>query len=241
MGEQLHAKHRQRMRDKLNLHGGAAFNDHELLEMLLYNAIPRQNTNPLAHKLINAFGSLEKVINAPTEALMHVEGVGENTASYIKLLSEVNKRIQNTLSDTPAQIMDSEKAMEIILPEFENLKEEKVFLLAMDKYASVCYKGFINIGNNDTVDYRAREIMNKCVPVKACMYYLAHNHPSGIATPSRTDLRNSVITENILTPMNMLMLDHFVIADGDYVSFKDSKMLLRQLSMPEILEIISGN
>ena len=235
---ELHAKHRQRMREKLIMHGGAAFNDHELLEMMLYNVIPRQNTNPLAHTLLNAFGSLEKVFLAPMSALLNIEGVGKQTATYIILAGELYRRIRSESDDNSLKVLDSERAMEIIMPEFNAVNEEKIFILALDNESKICYKGFLSEGCIGSVQYRAREIMDICVPVKASMYYLAHNHPSGIATPSWTDVKSSVLTENILTPMKMLMMDHFVIADGDYVSMKDSNMLMRQMRMSQITEIL---
>ncbi len=240
MNKPLHDKHRQRMREKLLLHGSAAFNDHELLEMLLYNVIPRQNTNPLAHLLINTFGSLDKVLEAPYETLITVEGVGKQIATYILLISSVYKRIQLEKNDGPIVVYNSETAANIILPEFYGVNEEKIFLLALDKNYVLKYKGFLHSGTHDTVEFCVREIINKCVPVNASRYYLAHNHPSGLATPSESDARSSILTENILTPMNMLMEDHFIIADNDYVSLRESKMLLRQMTMNQAKGIILG-
>ena len=89
MDENLHANHRRRMREKFLNHGAAAFNDHELLEMLLYYAIPRANTNPLAHRLINTYGSLTEIFNGDIESHKEIEGLGPATAEYLQLLSHI--------------------------------------------------------------------------------------------------------------------------------------------------------
>ena len=90
--ENLHASHRERMRQRLLEHGAEAMHDHEILEMLLYYAIPRGDTNPIAHRLINAFGSLTGVLEAAPEDLVKIEGVGDRSASLIKLITPISKR-----------------------------------------------------------------------------------------------------------------------------------------------------
>ncbi len=239
MNGDLHANHRKRMKEKLIMHGGAAFNDHELLEVILYNAIPRKNTNPLAHTLLNSFGSLDMIFNASFEALMGIDGIGESTAAYLVMLGTAYRRATAQSKFAPIKITEHEDAIDIILPEYSGIKEEKMYLLALDKDRILKYKGFLTLGKNATVELCAREILNRCIPVNAQFFYIAHNHPSGIAAPSETDLRSSVLMENILTPMNLLMEDHFIIADGDYVSMRESSMLLRLLTRDQARKIVA--
>ena len=128
----IHSGHRQRMRQRFLKNGLEGLNDHEILELLLYYCIPRQDTNPYAHRLIERFGSLTGVLRAQEKELMEVEGIGENTAFYLNLLMETIRHYQiKSYNDLPEQeqILNSvESCGEYLRPYFEKQANEVISL-----------------------------------------------------------------------------------------------------------------
>ncbi len=230
--EHSHFNHRKRMREKFDSQGHKSFADHEILEMLLFYSVPRVNTNPLAHKLIEKFGSLSNVLKAKKKALLKVEGIGEQTAIYLTLIGSLLTRVR-ARENNKITVIDSIDATDIILPEFENITDEKIYLLAIDDKFRIRYNGFIIDGNIENVDILPEMIANECIKCRATRCYIAHNHPSGCAIPSKVDVESSAEIERILESAGVSLEDHYVVSDGDYVSFYDSGFLLKQKNRPE--------
>lgn len=217
-----HTGHRQRLKERFVLEGLDNFNELQVLELLLFYAIPRQDTNPLAHRLLNRFGSLSQVLDAPVSELKKVEGMGENAAIFLHLTTAVgryylvNRAIQNVVLST------TEKCGEFLLPYFYGRRNETVFLLCLDaKCKLLCCKELTE-GSVNSAGVSARKVVEAALATNATTVILAHNHPSGIAVPSGEDLQTTWRIATALAAVEITLADHFIVADSDYISLAQS-------------------
>ena len=217
-----HEGHRQRLRQQFLEHGLDSFSDITALEFLLFYAIPRQDTNPIAHRLLNAFDSLSGVFAASAEDLMRVGGLSENTAVLIKLTTEMARRQQINRVNMDNILNTTRKCGDFLMPYFFGATEEMVYLLSLDAKCKVlgCTKLFTGTINSTSLS--TRSVVECALRTKATSVVLAHNHTSGIAVPSQEDLRTTETVSHALELMGVLLADHIVVADDDYVSMLDS-------------------
>ncbi len=220
----LHKGHRARMRRQL-AEGkiGEGSPPHVLLEMLLYHSIPQGDTNPLAHKLINRFGSLEGVLSASYEDLLKVEGVGEITASLIKLYKPITRRIILERIAGKNELHGGEEIGNYILNQYAFCSEERVSVLCLRGNGKII--AFEDIGSGDiaSVGISTRRILEIAIKYDAGLVVLAHNHPSGLALPSAIDVE---ITRGLVATLRQVgvhLIDHVVVAGHDYVSMAQSE------------------
>jgi DNA repair protein RadC len=216
--ENLHAGHRKRKREQFLLHGMDAFSTHEALELLLFYALPRVDTNALAHVLLKRFGSLEAVLTAPVEELTRVEGVGEGAAILLRLVPEIYKRSQLEKRRLGQHIPDSDAAAEYLITYFWNMQEEMVVLLNLDERQRVQGCHVIGSGNGSASSFQMRELVQRVLSDKASFVYLAHNHPSGVALPSRADDVTTQLVRSALHTIGVTLLDHIIFAGSDFTS-----------------------
>lgn len=181
----MHEGHRERMRERVFTDIGGMC-DHELLEVLLFGVLPRVNTNPLAHTLIDLFGSLEGVFNASREELLGVEGVGETAACLIMTAGELYRRTHPS-EKLPLAAINFEKFSEFAGGRFRASSLEKLELYAFDAKSRVqSVKTFSDFVSGE-VDLTADEILGFLVSAKPFAVAAAHNHPSDPAVPSASD------------------------------------------------------
>ncbi len=220
-----HSGHRKRIAERfMNYPDSLA--PHELLEMLLFYAIPRKNTNPIAHKLLDKFGSLKNVFNANVKSLASVEGVGKSTAIFIKLVSKTHGLISDDKSKSDAYntIKNCEDS---VSKHFEGLTEEKVIIFFLNsKYEFLEKIEFTDkLKNQATIDTTViSKQMATCNPYFAI---LAHNHPGKEAT-SKPSIEDDCTTGkiNMLCCLNgVILLDHIVVSNKDCYSYHCSGRL----------------
>lgn len=214
----MHEGHRTRVKQKFLYDGIDGFEPHEILELLLYYAIPRRDTNEIAHKLIDTFGSLSAVFDAPVDTLMKVEGIGESAALLMKMVPELSRRYMDDKHSKNIKIIDIETAGTLLLNKFIGRNNETVILMLMDIKGKLLFCGTINEGNFNTSDVYIRKIIELAMRYNACSAILSHNHPSGFALPSNDDLLTTQIVRDALALVNVKLLDHIIVADDDYVS-----------------------
>lgn len=218
--QHLHAGHRKRMYAKLNNDDG--LQDHEVLEMLLYNAYPRKNTNPVAHNLLNAFGSIAGVFSATPEQLMSVEGVGESVANYLKCVGECVKRVRTEFSGIAVISNHSE------LKEFASLRlrgktAEVLEVYCIDKSGRVRRIHSFTDDDRNGVKIGSDKINEVLVTDKPFAIGVAHNHLSGSANPSQNDKVFTAQIQFMCSMANVRLYDHFIYAsDKIYYSFFES-------------------
>ncbi len=221
----VHDGHRDRLRKSYLEHGLMSMNDINALELLLFYAIPRRDTNEIAHHLLERFGSLDAVFSAPVEELREVDGIGESAAALITLIPDIMKKSRLSKSREIRQIRSSEDAGAYLLPYFMNEKDEVVYLLCLDSKRAVICCTEMGRGVVNSVDASIRRIVEKALKVRACSAIIAHNHPDGIALPSREDDVFTRALYNALETVGIRLEDHIIIADEDYISVADTGML----------------
>jgi len=221
----IHDGHRQRMKQRFLRHGLENFDDVNVLELLLYFALPRQDTNPLAHRLLNRFGSLSGVLDASESQLCSVEGVGDNVAALIRLIPAVSQRYM--LDKTPSkEIVDSVTAAgRYFLPRFMYEQEEVLYALFLNARKAVLSCREMNRGCIHAVEIPVRRLVEHALELHASYVVLAHNHPSGVLTPSREDEQTTYTIRDALALVDVELLDHVIVSGCEYSSLRECAAL----------------
>lgn len=218
----IHTGHRQRLKERFLKEGLDNFNELQVLELLLFYCIPRQDTNPIAHALLDRFGSLAQVLEAPTSELQKVPGVGESTATFLPLLASlcryylVHRTASNVILNT------IEQCGNYLLPFFCGRRNEVVYLLCLDAKCKVLSCKEVGEGSVNSASVPIRRIVEMALADNATSVVLAHNHPSGMALPSGEDQLTTRRLAMSLSTVDIELVDHLVIADNDFVSLRQS-------------------
>lgn len=223
--DNLHAGHRQRMKQRFLENGERAFDDHQLLEILLYYAVPRADTNELAHLLIRQFGSLAGVFNADPAELCKVKGMGGHAAFLIHLMPELMRRYQRSAAEPEKLVSTIDDAAAYLRPYFFGLRKEQIYLLSVDHKDRVVGCDFLGEGSDLSVGLDARLMTEVALRHRAAWVMLAHSHPSGVAIPSGSDVITTRNCYKLLKALEIELRDHLIFADDDYVSMRQSNLL----------------
>ena len=222
-----HQGHRARKKRQFRDFGLDAFADHEALELLLFYAIPRQDTNPLAHELLNRFGSLSAVMDASVEELTAVSGMGENTALLLHLVPALARRAAMPPSGR-AVILNSLSAVgRYLLQRYAGEVREVVYELCLDQKGKLLACCRVAEGSGASADFNVRTVLMNAIRCGASVVVLSHNHPSGLALPSPADQAATDRVQRALDTVGIQLLDHIVVADGDFVSMAQNGQLRR--------------
>lgn len=221
----VHSGHRQRLKDQFLTHGMDPIHDVNVLELILFYAIPRQDTNPIAHRLLNTFGSLAAVFDATPEELMERGGLSKNAATLIKLIPATARRQQLSRSSCHQLLDSTQKCGDYLVPFFFGATQEEVYLLGLDAKCKVlgCVK--LSTGSVNSAGLSIRKVVECALNMKASSVVLAHNHTSGIAVPSQEDIRTTKSISHALDLVGVYLADHVVVADEDYVSMAESGLI----------------
>ena len=222
----LHEGHRQRKKDLFAQQGLSAFADHEVLELLLFYAIPRRDTNDLAHRLMAEFGSLDRVLSASPEELKKVKGMGDNAALLLQLVPAVMRRAAEAAAPTEQILNSVEKSGAFFLSRLGGERQEVLMQVCLDAKGKVLSCRQVASGGMDAVSFSARQIVENALRAGASSVLLGHNHPSGIALPSEEDRAMTLEVQKVLEMVGIRLADHLIVADGDFVSMAASGMLL---------------
>ncbi len=217
--ENIHANHRERVRSKVVKYGMQQFHDHEVLELLLFYAIPRVDTNPLAHALLERFGSIDRLFSASIHELVAVPGVGEKVAVLLKTVFEVHNRINRAVPDNMI-FKTFDDVGQYFAKQYHGCDTEKALLLLMDKRGG--FKRLVDVsdGDDSCAPLRVRDIMTQALSESASVVALAHNHPSGVLVPSYDDKCVTAELENVLLSLQMRFIDHFIVYGDSYIGVK---------------------
>lgn len=227
----IHDGHRERMKERFAEYGLESFNELNTLELLLFYAIPRRDTNELAHALLDRFGSLAGVFDASVRELESVSGVGHNTALLIRLIPEINKRCavsrtrDITVFDRPGV------SGRYLTARLGAEKAEKALLLCLDPKKQLISCTEISSGVVDSVSINVRQIVEIALKNRASSVILAHNHPSGNPAPSRDD---ELLTRRIRDALQLVEIrldDHIIVGGQGWFSFTESGLLLYPVSI----------
>ena len=217
----IHDGHRARLRARYIEEGLAHFNEIDTLELLLFYAIPRRDTNELAHLLLQQFGSLDGVLGATTGDLCAVPGISENTAVLLHLFNDVARKCE--ISRQSIRIVNSSQdAGTFLLPYFYGLRDETVYLLCLDAKGKVLDCRALFKGSANGVAIAIRKIVEVALSVNATSVIMAHNHPGGLALPSAEDRAATLRIRASLHNLDIVLIDHIIVADQDFISMADS-------------------
>ena len=221
----VHDGHRQRKKEQFRMHGLDAFADHEVLELLLYYAIPRRDTNPVAHRLMERFGSLDGVFSATVEELEEVEGVGKNAATLLALWMPLYRRVRTKPKAKETVLNSTEQAGQYFMDLFFGMRREELYEACLDAKGKLLACCRIAEGGVDAVNISTRRLVENALKCGASAVILAHNHPSGIALPSPDDNTTTLAVWDALRAVGIPLIDHIIVADEDYVSLRDNGLL----------------
>lgn len=218
--QQLHKGHRERLRERFLREGLDNFEDHQVLELLLFQAIPRLDTNPIAHRLIHRFGSLSAVLEADPKDLAVVNGVGSNAAAFLSMIPQITRRyFLDRIKHTRKPLNTSEAAAEYLVPLMAGRSEEVFYVICLDSQLRVLYPALISEGTVKDALVHPRHVVEAAVRHKAASVVLAHNHPAGTVRPSKHDHAITKRLVQALGGINIPVVDHIIVAGELIYSF----------------------
>lgn len=220
--ETIHGGHRQRLKTRFLKEGLEHFDEHQVLELLLFYCIPRQDTNPIAHALLEHFGSLTQVMEAAPSELQKVKGMGESSAAFLSLLNSFCRYYQISRASSAVILNTLEECGRYLMPFFYGRRNETVYLLCLDAKCKVLSCKEVGEGSVNSAAVPIRRIVEMALGANATSAILAHNHPSGIAVPSTEDQLTTKQLAVALAAVDITLVDHMVIADEEFVSMRQS-------------------
>lgn len=219
----VHSGHRMRLRKRFLEEGLENFSEHEVLELMLFHCIPRQDTNPIAHALIDHFDSFYRVLEAPVEELKKVPGISEGAATFLSMQLPLLRYYQASRDkDAGVALTTVDECGKKLTSYFEGLTNETVYLLCLDaKCKMLCCKR-VGEGSVNSAAVPVRKIVEMALGYNASSVVLAHNHPSGVAVPSREDIFTTRRVAAALDAVEIILADHIIVADGEFTSMAQS-------------------
>ncbi len=212
--------HRQRLRERFRRAGAAALNDYELLELLLFAAIPRRDVKPLAKMLIDRFGSYADVLSAEREALARIDGLGEVAIDTLLAVREAAVRLARQEAMEKPVLSSWNKLIDYCRADMARAKKEHFRLLFLDRKNQLVHDEVHQVGTVDHAPVYPREVAKRCLELSASAVILVHNHPSGDPKPSAADIAITKDIAKALAAIGVAVHDHLVIGRNGHSSFK---------------------
>lgn len=216
-----HSGHRQRLKSKFIEKGLDVFDEHQVLEMLLFYAIPRKDTNPLAHRLLQRYGCFGKVCDAPIDELQKDFGLSQSAAVLLKMQSGLARLYtESKISDN--NFIDEESMGEMFRCKFIGRTSEAVAMVLADAKGRMIYSDIIATGSINSTEMPLRKMVDLAIRHNAKSVYIAHNHPSGSLLPSRQDLDTTMTISDTLCSVGVRLIDHYIVTDTGCLSLRES-------------------
>ena len=220
----LYAGHRARLKQEFLARGLDGWPEHKVLELLLCYAIPQGDVNPLAHRLVDRFGDLAGILDAPMEALREIPGMGEHSALMMKLIPQVCGRYLSEVQGVRADEAADHTAdyARVFLPYFTGATCERCCMISLDSRQKVVGVDLIGEGSVDQVHLDSRRVLEAALLRKATGIVLAHNHVGAYANPSVADLEMTDELRKLLEKVRITLIDHLIFNGEEYISMRDS-------------------
>ena len=208
----VHTGHRTRLRQRFFREGLEQFEDHQVLELLLFHAVPRRDTNEIAHLLLKRFGALSAVLEADPKDLATIPGIGESAIAFLALIPPLTRRyLTDSASREKPALSDSKKTNAYLVPLMAGRTEEVFYVLCLDSSCRLLFPALISKGTVNQANIHPRHVVEAALRHKASSVILAHNHPSGRLKASRADINMTQILVAALNPIGIKVLDHVII------------------------------
>ncbi|MEA2983890.1 MAG: repair protein RadC [Alphaproteobacteria bacterium] len=217
--------HRQRLRARFREAGAGALSDYELLELLLFRALPRGDVKPLAKRLLSKFGSFAEVIAAPEARLLEVKDVGQAVVSELKVVhAAANRMLLDKVKERP--VLSSWDAVQDYCRSSMAFADKEQFrILFLDKRNHLIADEVQQVGTVDHTPVYPREVMKRALELSATAIVLVHNHPSGDPTPSRADVQMTQSIIEVAGPLGISVHDHIIVGKHGNASLKALKLI----------------
>ena len=212
--------HRTRLRERFMMGGAAALPDYEMLELVLFRAIPRQDVKPLAHALLDQFGDFGRVITAPTATLKGVKGVGDAVVVELKIIEAASQRLARSKIMQRQVIGSWNEVLDYCHTVMAHRETEQFRILFLDRKNILIADEEQSKGTVDHVPVYPREVVKRSLELNASALILVHNHPSGDPTPSEADITITHQIEQALAVMGITLHDHLIIGKSRELSFR---------------------
>lgn len=223
----LHSNHRERMRKRYLEEGGfAAFEDHQILEFLLFYCIPRKDTNDLAHRLINEYGGMANLIDADPIDIMKRCKVGEGTAILINMIPQLSRRYFKLQFQEKVTLDSSRVIGEYAKALLAGRRNECFYCICVDVKRRLISSTMISEGSVSQAEVYPREIAECALKYNASGVILAHNHPSTDLLPSESDKHTTSVIKSVLDYLDVEVIDHIIIGGDRYFSFAEHRVIV---------------
>ena len=218
--ENLHSGHRERVKERFLRDGLEGFDEHIVLELMLFYGIPLKDTNEIAHRLIKKFGSLDRVLDASIEDLCSVPGVGRNTATLLKLFPAVDRYYDMLKHKLKPKLSRADDIAEFARARNRYRTSEVFGVVALDSECRYIDYVEISEGSACMTEINVRLAVDALLRSKAACVILVHNHPSGNLSPSIEDLHTTRALCDAMHLIKLKVLDHLIVSDNDYLSMR---------------------
>ena len=225
--ENPNAGHRERLRERFLKEGLTNFQPHNVLEMLLFFSYTQGDTNKVAHALIERFGSLSAVLDAPYEELCKVKGIGPASAVLITFSAQLAKLYYADQVKEKLFFTSSELFRKHVAAQFMGLKNEATYLFCLNNAGQLQHSCKVSLGTKYSVSLDNRTLLETAFRHNASKVVLAHNHPNGLAAPSADDVRRTESAAKLFSNVQIQLLDHLIVADGECFSMASNAKFAR--------------
>ena len=216
----VHAGHRQRMRKRFIKHGFDGLEPHQILEMVLFYAIPRKDTNALAHQMLDRYGSFASLCDTPIDILQSDFGLSESAAVLIKMIPPLAGFYHDSRLDM--KYVDSHNIIPLFIAKLTGATTEKVALALSDSKDKLIFCDVVSTGSISSSDFPIRTIADLALRHNARYAYIAHNHPSGLCVPSAQDLETTARLSRTLDALGVKLVDHIIVTASEHFSIRSN-------------------
>lgn len=224
MDKNLHDGHRGRIREEFLQHGfDHNTPPHKILELLLFYCVQRSDTNPIAHELIEKYGSVAAVLDAPVEELASFKGLSQRSAVLIKLIMPIARRYMYDKSNHQPDFNSLDSIGNYMVSRFWGETQEKIAALCLDAKGVLLDFAFIGEGDLSSVGLSQRDLVKRVIGCNATAVALCHNHPNGITTPSDSDVSLTKDTADTLRKIGVQLIDHIIVSDSTFTSMAQNE------------------
>lgn len=221
----MHEGHRQRLKERYIKEGIAKFEDHQALELLLFYAIPRKDTNELAHALLDTFGSLKNLFEADVADIMNVPGVGAGAAALIKLIPDIAGKFWFAQDSRKISVGSIAKAKEYAVSLLYGKTTEHFYAVTTDASFNVKTATLISTGTTTQTGVPVRKVVEAVIRSGVDKLMVFHNHPGGPPRPSISDIELTGSIMNAVEPINVQLTDHIIVGEDGCYSFAEQQLV----------------